>query len=117
MSPRPGAKVAKIGSSCSTTLLPADHHAVAALRAPDRRRWFPRRHSGSSWVQVPCTLDVIDVIRIAAIDQDVVRIESWQQVGNRFSTVAAGTINQTARGLLRSFWTRSFSEELPTAFS
>ena len=42
--------------------------------------------------------DVVDVIGIAAVDQDVARLEQGSSSAMVLSTTAAGTISQMARG-------------------
>ena len=99
----PGASVAKIGSRrCTTLVLAADHQAVAALEAPDAAAGAdvdvvdalaPRARCGAG--------DVVEVVRVAAVDEDVVRLEQRRELRRRVSsTTAAGTISQTARGLV-----------------
>ena len=44
--------------------------------------------------------DVVDVVGIAAVDQDVAALEMRQQVGDGLVDHAAGTISQTARGFV-----------------
>ena len=79
-------------------LLAANHHAVSALKSPDA--------AAGAHVDVMDTLrreflrapNVVDVIRIAAVDEDVACLQMGQQIGDRLSTTAAGTINQMALG-------------------
>ncbi len=79
MSPMPGAKVAKIGSRrFDHVLFAADHHAVAALEAPDA--------AAGAYVHVVNLFrgeflgaaDVVYVIGIAAVDQNVAGFEIGQ---------------------------------------
>ena len=80
-------------------LLAADHHAIAALQPPHPAAGPdidivdpPRR-------QLLGAPDIVDVVGIAAVDQDVVGLESRQNDRRCvLSTTAAGTISQTARG-------------------
>ncbi len=97
-------------------LFAADHHAVAALQAPDAAA-RPHIHVVDSlcrkFLGAP---DVIHVIGIAAVDEDVSGSRCGRSSAMVSSTAAAGTISQIARGF-SSFATKSWSEELPVAFS
>jgi hypothetical protein len=60
--------------------------------------------------------EVVDVIRVAAVDDDVSRREMRQKVPDGRVPTAAGIISQTARGG-SSFFTRSAIDEAPTALA
>ena len=109
-SPAPGASVEKSGSRCLTTcFLAADHHAVTAFQAPHAAAGSDVDIVDALRCEFLAAPDVVDVIGIAAVDQDVLAVQVRQQVGDGLSTTAAGTISQTARGF-SSFLTRSMSE-------
>ena len=95
----------------------ANHHAIAALQTPDAAARshvdvvnFLRRE----FLGAP---DIIDVVRIPAINEDVAGLEI-RAPGRRWfcPRPPAGTMSQTARGFA-SFCTKSASEEAPIAFS
>ncbi len=79
--------------------LAADHHAVAALQAPDAAAGADVDVVDALRRQLLGAPDVVDVVGVAAVDEDVARLE---KCGSRsamvLSTTAAGTISQTARG-------------------
>ena len=83
-------------------------------RGPTRHRSFRRPRSGSASGELLGAPDVVDVVRIPAVDQDVVCLEQRQRSWMLASTTAAGTISQMARGLL-SFSTNSASDAAPCA--
>ena len=71
-------------------------------RGRRRRRWCRRRRSGCPASRsVGAAPDVVAVVRVAAVDDDVARVEQ-ARAGRRaaLSTTAAGTIIQIARGAL-----------------
>ena len=80
--------------------LAADHHAVAALQAPDATA-RPHVHVVDplrrEFLGAP---DVVHVVGIAAVDEDVACLEMGRRSAIVLSTTAAGTINQTARGFV-----------------
>ena len=108
---RPGAIVAKIGSSASTTsVLAADHQAEAALEPQDAA-------AGADVDVVDALLrerlpraDVVAVVGVAAVDHDVAGLEQLGERVDRPSVMSpAGTISHTARGFA-SFATKSASD-------
>src|SRR5262245_22864965 len=78
--PRGAGDVARSRSECRKNwiemldhaVFPADHHAIAALQAPYTAAGPDIDVVDSSRCQFPGPADVVDVIGIAAIDQDVV---------------------------------------------
>ena len=78
---------------------PADHHAVAALQSP--------HPSAGAYVnivdvfrgQLLCASNVVDVIRVAAVDQDVTGVERWRQIGKRLVHCRCGNHQPDAAGL------------------
>ena len=67
ISPRPGASVANTADrgAARRSRLAADHHAIAALEAPDRRRrWCRRPRSVDPARRAPSRADVVDVVRV-----------------------------------------------------
>ena len=97
----PGARVAKIGSSRSTTgFFAADHHAIAALDAPDAAAG-----ADIDIVRGPCSFSALraaDIVLpkgVAAVDDDVVRLQQSASVSMVASVIwPAGSITQTVRG-------------------
>ena len=72
MLPRPGASVLKIGSRCLHDIgLAADHQAVAALQSPDAAAGADVDVMDALGLQFLGAANIVDVIRIAAIDDDV----------------------------------------------
>ena len=63
-------------------LLAADHHAVAALQAPYAAACAHVHVVDPFGCQFLGAPDVVDVVGIAAVDEDVARIEVRQQVGD-----------------------------------
>ena len=57
---------------------------------------------------------IVHIVRIAAVDQDVARLEPAERSASVFSTTAAGTIIHATRGFL-SFALKSSNEEAPIA--
>ena len=108
----PGASVAKIGSRRLHDLrLAADHHAVAALQAPDAAAGADVDVVDALRREFLGAADVVDVVGVAAVDEDVARLEvAAARSAMVLSTTAAGTISQTARGFA-SFFTRSASDD------
>ena len=96
--------------------LAADHHAVAALQAPDAAAGADIHIVDALCGQFLGAANVVDVVGIAAVDKNVARLQQGQQSAMVLSTTAAGTISQTARGC-SSFLTKSASEAAPAAFS
>ena len=60
----------------------ADHHAIAALEAPDATAGADIHIVNSFWDELLGAADVIDVIRIAAVNQDVATLEMRQKISN-----------------------------------
>ncbi len=72
MSPRPGARVLKIGSSCATAVFgTAEHHAVAALESPDAAAGADVNVVNAFVAEHLRAADVVFEIGIAAVDEDV----------------------------------------------
>ena len=72
MSPRPGARVLKMGSSCGDGFLgAADHHAVAAFEAPDAAAGADVHVVNAFVAEHLRAADVVFEIGIAAVDEDV----------------------------------------------
>ena len=113
MSPIPGARVAKIGVEMFDDLgFAADHHAISAFQSP-----YAAAGADIHVVDALCgkllrAADVVDVVGVAAIDQDVAGFEQRQQVGDRLVDDCRRTISQIARGLA-SFPTNSASRRRP----
>ena len=63
--------------------LAADHHAVAALEAPDAAARPDVDVVDALRRQLLGAPDVVDVVRVAAVDQDVSLLEERQEVGDR----------------------------------
>ena len=88
----------------------ADHHAIAAFQAPDAAAGanvdvmdFPAREFLGA-------ANVVDVVGVAAVDEDVAGFRWGSKFGDGLqSTAAAGTISQMARGF-SSLLTKSASE-------
>ena len=77
----------------------ADHHAVAALEPPDAAAGADVDVVDALRPQVVLPADVVDVVGVAAVDQDVVASAAWARARpTDASTTAAGTISHTARG-------------------
>jgi hypothetical protein len=62
--------------------LAADHHAVAAIEAPDAAARADVDIVDALGFQFLRAPDVVDAIGIAAVDQDVAGLEMGQQVGD-----------------------------------
>ena len=113
----PGASAAKIGTRClHLLLLTSDHHAVATFQSP---RTFTR-----AYVHVMNFLrgkllrarDVVYVIGVASVMRMSPASSNATRSAILLVATAAGTINQMARGFF-GFFTRSASDDAPTAFS
>src|SRR5215468_5978036 len=63
-------------------LLTADHHAIAALQPPDAAASPDVGIVDAPQRQFLGPPDIVDVVGIAAVDQNVVGFESGQQVGD-----------------------------------
>ncbi len=93
-----------------------DHHAVSAFLGPRRRHSCPRPCNGfaSPWLRRGAA-DVVDIVRIAAVDQDVAGREQRRQIGDRLIDDSRG--NHWARSPVVSSWvTKSASVAPPIAF-
>src|SRR3984957_10523688 len=62
---------------------PADHETVAPLQTPDAATGAHVHILDSLRGELSTAANVIDVIRIAAIDQNVAGLQEWGQLGNR----------------------------------
>ena len=84
ISPRPGARVAKIGSRrLHRGRLAADHHAIAALQPPDAAAGADVDVVDAVARQLLGSADVVDVVGIAAVDDDVAAFEMRREIGDR----------------------------------
>ena len=63
--------------------LAADHHAVASFESPDATAGANINVMDLFRRQFLCATDVVNVIRIPAVDQDVSRFEERQKIFNR----------------------------------
>ena len=109
-----GASVAKIGSRCCTdVVLAADHLAVAALQAPDAAAGADVDVVDALGLQLRGAADVVEVVGVAAVDDDVAGLQGGTRSASVVSTTAAGTISQTARGWSASC-TKSSSDDAPS---
>ena len=96
--------------------LAADHHAIAALQAPDAAAGADVDIVDALGRQLLGAADVVDVVGVAAVDQDVAALEMGQQIGDGLVD-HAGRHHQPDRARLGSFLANSASEAVPTAFS
>ena len=64
--------------------LAADHHAIAALQAPDAAAGADVDVVDALGRQLLGPADVVDVIGVAAVDQDVAALQMGQQIGDGF---------------------------------
>ena len=81
--------------------LAADHLAEAALQSPDAAAGAGIDVVDAPWPQRLGAADVVDVVGVAAVDDDVARLERGRRgPPGSVSTTAAGTIIQATRGLL-----------------
>ena len=116
ISPMPGAKVLKIGSSRFTADRRRRSSCSSRVEAPDAAAGADVDVMDPLGGEFLGPANVVDVIGIAAVDEDVVGFEQRREIVNASSTAAAGTISQIARGFAAST-TKSASEDEPTAFS
>ena len=80
-------------------LVAADHHAIAALEAPDAARRADIDIVDALLGQRLGAADVVLVEGVAAVDDDVVRLEQRAERATVSSVIRpAGSITQTARG-------------------
>ena len=94
--------------------LTANHHAVATLETPDASA-RPHVHVVDALRgQLLRATDVVDVVRIAAVDQDVVPLEQRDQIVDARIHDRCRDHQPEARGLL-SFPTSSLSDAAPCA--
>ena len=101
MSPRPGARVLKMGSSCCDGFFgAADHHAVAALQAPDAAAGADIDVMNSFVLEHLRAANVVFEIGIAAVDEDVAGFHLLRlRLARLLRWVApAGTMSQAMRG-------------------
>ena len=85
----------KIGSRrCTGVRLAADHHAVAALEAPDAAAGAHVDVVDPLRRELLRAADVVDVVGVAAVDEDVAGLEAGSSSARVSSTTAAGTISQ-----------------------
>ena len=113
-----GPALAKIGSSClNHVVLAADHHAVAALQSPDAAARADVDIVDSLRAQFLRAPDVVDVVGIAAVDEDVAWFKQ-RQIARRWSRPRPPP-EPSARppAAWSSFFTKSASEVAPLAFS
>src|SRR5690348_11825476 len=68
----------------------ADHHAIAALQAPDAAAGADIDVMYAPGAKLLGAADVVDVVGIATIDQDIVRLQMRQQVGDCLVDDAGG---------------------------
>ena len=95
----PGASAAKIGSRSPHDVdLAADHHAVAALESPDAAAGPNVDIMDLLGLQLGGPADVIVIVRVAAVNQDVTRLEPADKLRDRRVDDRRGTISQIARG-------------------
>ena len=94
--------------------LAADHLAEAALQSPYAAAGAGIDVVDALGAQRLGAAEVVDVVGVAAVDQDVARLEPAGESASVCSTTAAGTIIQATRGCL-SFALKSSSEEAPIA--
>ena len=80
--------------------LAADHHAVAALEAPDAAAGADIDIVDALGRQLLRAADVVDVVGVAAVDQDVAGLEMRQQIGDGLVD-HAGRHHQPDRARLR----------------
>ncbi len=92
----------------------ADHQAVPALQAPYAAAGSDIGVVNAFGLQLLGAPNIVDVIGVAAIDDDVALGMREASCSSVWSTTAAGTISQTARGGF-SFWRNSSSELEPAA--
>ena len=79
----PGASVAKIGSRClNHVCLAAYHHAVASLESPHATAGANINVVDLLRRKFLCATNVVNVIRIPAVDQDVPCFEEGQKISN-----------------------------------
>ena len=76
----------------------ADHQAEAAVEAEDAAARAHVDPVDPALAQVGLPPQVVDVVRVAAVDDRVAVGEVRREVGDDPSTIAAGTISQTERG-------------------
>ncbi len=97
--------------------LAADHHAIAALQPPDAAAGADIDIVDALGRQFLGAADVVDVVGIAAVDQDVARLEMGQQIGDGLVD-HGGRHHQPDRPRLgRASWRNPRGDAAPTAFS
>jgi hypothetical protein len=95
----PGASASSTGARRSDRLVvAADHQAVAALQAPDTAADADVDVVDPAVPKLGLTAQVVDVVRVAAVDDRVALVEMRRELGDDRSTIPAGTISQTERG-------------------
>src|SRR5262245_44798965 len=60
----------------------ADHHAIAALQPPDATARADVDIADPLGHQLLGSADVVDVVGIAAVNENVTALKVWQQIGN-----------------------------------
>ena len=97
--------------------LAADHHAIAALEAPDAAAGADVDIVDALGRQLLGAADVVDVIGIAAVDQDIAALEMGQQIGDGLRPPRRPAPSARLRAASSSFLANSASDAAPTAFS
>ena len=64
-------------------ILAADHHAVTALQTPNAAAGSHIDIVNSLLGEILGAPNIVDVVRVAAVDQDVVFLQMWNDLGDR----------------------------------
>ena len=80
--------------------LTANHHAVTTLQPPNTAARPHVYIMDTVWREFFGAPDIVNVVRIAAVDQNVVLLKMGQKIRDTLVHDGGGTINQTARGLV-----------------
>src|SRR4029079_17256695 len=77
----------------------ADHHAVAACETPDAAAGADVDVVNFLGCEIFGAADVVDVVRVAAVDQDIVGFEEPHEVGDGFIHDSGGDHQPDRAGL------------------
>jgi len=89
------------GEAFHDVVFAADHHAVAAFQAPDAAAGSDVHVVDFLRRQLLRAPDVVDLIGIAVVDEDVARLQKFDQIGDAFIDHCGGNHQPQSPGLLQ----------------